>query len=492
MEAPVSAPSASLEPPAPAAPPDPKAVKRANFDLYLANVAAGSIEATNRPIHLFLEVSSRCNLRCKKCGFSWDPSLAKNGRDLSWPILARMEEFFAAAVEVHTFGYGEMFLFPELAPLVTVLKNHGCRTSGITNGMLIRPADVVWLVATGYDQLTFSIDGGTEATMEKLRGASLAKVLHVLTLIHEEKARRQSEYPRIVVNFVAQNDNYAELPELARQLAPLGIYFMGVNPLHHFVDTVGAYEAYYRDFRLSSVSRETFDAAVAAARAIMEPTGTTFQCFVNPEFEWPVSESPKGTTVALHNRKLPEPPKPSELPTQLASQTAETPPVAAAPAVAEPERAPEAPPAPTNPETGLAPMYCHYPWTTLYLSASGKARVCCYMNIHEDLGEFTGDSNVGTAWNGPALRSVREHIRDGRVHPACQQCVAHRTYEVHEAAMHPIRVELGLVPPAAPPEPERASAAVPAQSPVEEEIGVLKKIWRRWRAPDGDGAGRPA
>lgn len=472
---------------APDAPPDPKAGKRANFDAYLANAAAGSTVATNKPVQLFLEVSSRCNLRCKKCGFSWDPSLAKNGRDLSWPILARMDEFFAAAVEVHTFGYGEMFLYPELAPLVTVLKNHGCRTSGITNGMLIRPADVVWLVATGYDQLTFSIDGGTEATMEKLRGASLAKVLHVLELIHQEKERRKSEFPRIVVNFVAQNDNYRELPDLARQLAPLGIYFMGVNPLHHFVDTVGDYEAYYRNFRLASVPREAFDAAVAGARAIMEPTGTTFQCFVNPEFEWPAAAAPAGEPVALHNRKLPEPPKPSELPTQLATQTGEPDPPAAPSVVAEP------PPVASNPDTGLPLMYCHYPWTTLYLSAAGKARVCCYMNVHEDLGEFTGDASVGTAWNGPALRSVREHIRDGRVHPACKECVAHRTYEVHAAAMHPIRVDLGLVPPAAPAEPEPAPdpEAAPPEAPPGEEVGVLKKMWRRWRAPEGDGSGRP-
>jgi len=483
---------AAVTPAAPVAPSDPKAAKRSNFDAYLANAASGSVEASNKPVQLFLEVSSRCNLRCKKCGFSWDPSLAKNGRDLSWPILARMEDFFAAAIEVHTFGYGEMFLYPELAPLVTVLKNHGCRTSGITNGMLIRPADVVWLVATGYDQLTFSIDGGTEATMEKLRGASLAKVLHVLELIHQEKERRKSEFPRIVVNFVAQNDNYHELPELARQLAPLSIWFMGVNPLHHFVDTVGDYEAYYRNFRLASVPKETFGARVAEARAIMEPTGTTFQCFVNPEFEWPVAEPSKDNPVALHNRTLPEPPKLSELPTQLATQTTESAPPSAPPEAAEPAM-PEPAAVAVNPETGLPSMYCHYPWTTLYLSATGKARVCCYMNVHEDLGEFTGDASVGTAWNGPALRSVREHIRDGRVHRACQQCVAHRTYEVHAAAMHPIRVELGLVPPAAPPEPEAAAApaAPPSEAPPAEEVGILRKMWRRWRAPEGDGAGRP-
>src|SRR5262245_16812664 len=186
-----------------------------------------------------------------------------------------MEEFYAAAVEVYTFGYGEMFLFPELAPLVTVLKNHGCRTSGITNGALIRPADVVWLVATGYDQLTFSIDGATEGTMDKLRGASLSKILNTLRLIHEEKARRHSEFPRIVVNFVAQNDNFHELPDLARQLAPLGIYFFGVNPLHHFVESAGAYGPYYEEFRLSLIARADFEAAVAEARGVLEASGTT-------------------------------------------------------------------------------------------------------------------------------------------------------------------------------------------------------------------------
>jgi MoaA/NifB/PqqE/SkfB family radical SAM enzyme len=479
---------------APSVPADPKAAKRANFDAYLANVAAGSLEATNRPVQLFLEVSSRCNLRCKKCGFSYDPSLAKNGRDLAWPVLARMDDFFAAAVEVYTFGYGEMFLYPELAPLVTVLKNHGCRTSGITNGVLIRPADVVWLVATGYDQLTFSIDGATESTMDKLRGASLAKILHTLELIRDEKARRKSEFPRIVVNFVAQNDNFHELPDLARRLAPLGIYFFGVNPLHHFAES-GPYQPYYNEFRLSRVAREDVEAAVAEARNVLQASGTTFQNFVNPDFEWPTK--PAGTDpVALHNRKLPEPPAPSEIPTQLATQASEAAaPVPSAPATVAPE---PATPVPTNPETGLPRMYCHYPWTTLYLSAAGKARVCCFMSVHEDLGEFTGTADVGSAWNGAPLQSVREHIRDGRVHPACKQCVSHKTYEVHASAMNPIRAELGLPlpgfePPSAPepPEPELLPA-VPEPPPEDEGSGVVRRFLRRWRAPDGDGAGRPA
>ena len=104
-------------------------------------------------------------------------------------------------------------------------------------------------------------------------------------------------------------------------------------------------------------------------------------------------------------------------------------------------------------------MYCHYPWTTLYLSAAGKARVCCNMPIGEDLGDFHAEAGVGAAWNGPQLQSVREHIRDGRVHPACRECVSHRSYEMHTALMNPIRAELGI-PEAAPRIPE-PPAAIP-------------------------------
>jgi pyruvate-formate lyase-activating enzyme len=356
-----------------------------------------------------------------------DPSLAKNGKDIAWPLLARMEDFFAAATEVYTFGYGEMFLYPELAPLVTVLKNHHCRVSGVTNGTMIRPADVVWLVATGYDHLAFSIDGSTEETMQTLRGASHAKILNVLRLIHEEKARRQAKLPNIVVNFVAQADNYKELPELARQLAPLSIYFLGVNPLHHFTGTEDGYGRYYEQYRLGHVPREEFEAVVAEL-APRPGCREIFESFVNPEFEWP-SRDARPDSASLHVHTAPEaPPEPA------ATGGAEAVPSrsegAPGPAL------PTLPPAVPEPAAGLAPMYCHYPWTTLYLSASGTAKVCCYMAVNEGLGSFTGGGI--SVWNEPALQSIREHIRDGRV-IRLPECVVHRSFENHAAAMNPIR-----------------------------------------------------
>lgn len=416
---------------------DPRDAKRANYAAYLSNAGAGAVKVSHKPVQLFLEITSRCNLRCGKCGFAWDPSLATSGQDIPWPLLARMEDFFAAATEVYTFGYGEMFLYPELAPLVTVLKGHHCRVSGVTNGTLIRPADVVWMVACGYDHLAFSIDGGTEETMQRLRGASLEKILRTLRLIHEEKERRRADLPRVVVNFVAQADNYRELPGLVRLLAPLGIYFLGVNPLHHFVGSAGGYARYYSEFSLGRVERSDFESHLQEARAIAESAGIQFQCFVNPAFEWPQEARTAGTSLHV---LAPAPPASASV-------------------------------APESPE-GLPSMYCHYPWTTLYLSARGKTRVCCYMSPTVDLGSFTGDGGLEAAWNGEDLRAVREAIRDGRVHPACTECVAHRSFESHEPAMVTIGRELA-------PEP------IPT-APIEEpqpRRGRLTNLAARWRRP---------
>ncbi len=458
----------SRVPPA-SVPPDPLAPKRANWRAYQASAAAGELAVGHKPVQLYLEITSRCNLRCAKCGFAWDPSLAKNGKDIAWPLLARMEDFFDAATEVYTFGYGEMFLYPELAPLITVLKNHHCRVSGVTNGTMIRPADVVWLVATGYDHLAFSIVGATEETMQELRGASHKKILNVLRLIHEEKERRQAERPNIVVNFVAQADNYKELPELARQLAPLSIYFLGVNPLHHFDGTMGGYANYYEKFRLGHVPREDFETVIREARAIAEGAGMLFESFVNPAFEWPATEiAPTTVPLHVHEKFTPE---------AAPAVSAASLPVLDAPASSTP--VPILPAAP-----GLPSMYCHYPWTTMYLSASGTAKVCCYMAVNEGLGRFTGEGGLEAVWNGPELQSVREHIRDGRVHPACSICVSHRSFENHPAAMNPIRAELF---PPLPPAPE---VSPPAPPPVAEPTG-LQRFLRKFRSLRSGASGAP-
>ena len=94
---------------------------------------------------------------------------------------------------VHTFGYGEMFLYNKLKRLTERLKHHGCVVDGITNGVLIDEPEVDWLVEYGYDQLAFSIDGVKPETMRRLRGVDIEKLWRTLEYMKRRKAETGKE-----------------------------------------------------------------------------------------------------------------------------------------------------------------------------------------------------------------------------------------------------------------------------------------------------------
>lgn len=348
-----------------------RAKKQENLQLFQETINRSEAMVRNKPLQLFLEITSKCNLRrCAKCGMNYDLARLK-AQKIPFSFLQLMNEFFQTAVEVHTFGYGEMFLYPELPQLVQILKSHNCRVSGITNGTRIGKKEISWLVKNRYDELIFSIDGATQETMERLRGANLNKILETLSLLKKEKDRLGSDIPKIVVNFVAQKDNFRELPLLARILIDLDIFFLGVNTLHHFYGAEDKYGKFYHKFCLSNAPRAEVEAVIDETRGLIEETGASFANYIDMDFEW--RKQPLDIT------------QPTSV-EHIASARAE--------------------------EKNLPPHYCLYPWMTLYLAADMTSKVCCYMSAEENLGNFSSGRDVSEIWHGPKLTE----IRDGNAH----------------------------------------------------------------------------
>lgn len=356
----------------------------------------------NKPLQLFLEITSRCNLRCEKCGMNYDPARL-SARNIPLSLLEQLHELYESAVEVNTFGYGEMFLYRDLARLVEVLKLHNCRVSGITNGTKIKKEDVIWLVTNRYDQLSFSIDGATQETMKRLRGANLNEILAVLALIKDEKQKQGSDLPKIVVNFVAQKDNYRELPDLIRFLADLDISFIGVNTLHHFSGAIDAYGKFYHEYCLSNVSRNEVEVAINQACQLAQDAGIDFVNYIDMDFQW----RQRIDSATKHSISILEP-----------HSIANT------------------------KEEMLAPYYCMYPWMSLYLAADRTTKVCCFMSAEENLGEFSDANDVKEIWQGSRLTEIRDYIKTGSVHPACRVCVEHGSYKSYEAVLRIIEREI--------------------------------------------------
>jgi MoaA/NifB/PqqE/SkfB family radical SAM enzyme len=369
--------------------------KRENLRRTLEALKPDSIDkAPGRPMILHLEITSRCNLRCLKCGHATDPpgTPRTTPRNLPYSVIETLDEYFAAAVQVHTFGYGEMFLYNKLKRLVERLKGHGCSVDGITNGVLVDKEEVDWLVEYGYDELTFSIDGVEPETMQRLRGVDVEKLWRTLEYLKWRKRSKQTTRPRVVVNFVAQADNYHELPALVRKLAGLDVYFLGVNPL---MPAEGpdddAYRKLYLEVGLENAPREKVEAALAEARQIAKAAkfGLGFEIYIDLDALYGSRYTTKMTKLL--------------------------------------QIVPQEHLAKLQHDEKLQPYYCSYPWTSVYVHADSGARVCCYMD--GSLGTIQTGADFDKVWTEGAITEIRDAISKGDVHPFCRSCVGLGRYQ---------------------------------------------------------------
>ncbi len=381
--------------------------KQSNFRQVIASIGRpdGSLKTDAHPILLHLEITSRCNLRCLKCGHATDDpdSPRIQPRHLSYAIIESFDEYFASCARVHTFGFGEMFLYGKLRRLVERLKFFGCEVDGITNGTLVGRDEVDWLVELGYDEITFSIDGAEEETMERLRGADLNKILATLAFLKKRKEESGRDRPRVVVNFVAQADNIHELPALVRKLAGLNVFFLGVNALmapSKDADPNGKYATLYRECSLAMKPRALVEDAIEEARRLAVAAGISFDAYIDLDALYH-----PGRFTGLVQIIRPEAGK---------------------------KTAPEK----------LTPYYCAYPWISTYVHANAGARICCFMSGR--LGTVNDADDLDRVWNTGLITEIRDAVSHGEVHGNCAQCVSQGRYQHSYVDLNSVGKLLGV------------------------------------------------
>jgi SynChlorMet cassette radical SAM/SPASM protein ScmE len=122
------------------------------------------------PRSLDLEVTNRCNLRCRYC--SHFTSAGDVERDLpaeEW--LRFFEELNRCAVTHVTLSGGEPFYRHDLPELIAGIVENRMRFNVLSNGTLIDDRIAAYLAATGRcDGVQVSIDGGTPVDHDAFRG----------------------------------------------------------------------------------------------------------------------------------------------------------------------------------------------------------------------------------------------------------------------------------------------------------------------------------
>jgi radical SAM protein with 4Fe4S-binding SPASM domain len=158
------------------------------------------------PIHLDIEITNRCNLKCTFCDKL--PYLTRDQiGDMDFELYKRIIDEGKAndLCSVKLSYRGESLLHPEVAEMVQYAKNSGVIDIYFnTNGMLLTEKMICSLMDAGLDRISVSVEGTDPAAFEGARrGAKFGIILKNIDLLMELRVRNGVEHPKLRVQTVA-------------------------------------------------------------------------------------------------------------------------------------------------------------------------------------------------------------------------------------------------------------------------------------------------
>ncbi|MEM2979585.1 MAG: tungsten cofactor oxidoreductase radical SAM maturase [Methanomassiliicoccales archaeon] len=178
--------------------------------------------ATHDVRKIFLEVTTRCNLRCASCiRHAWDEELTDMSYDTFCSVLKSIQNL-PEVKEVHFGGFGEPLMHPRILDMVREVKSLGLRVSISTNGTLFNEEIANSLVNIGVDRIFVSMDSTQAQIFGDLRiGADFYEVVENVKRLNLAREKKGSRFPTIGLEFVATKENFDDIknvPQLAKEL----------------------------------------------------------------------------------------------------------------------------------------------------------------------------------------------------------------------------------------------------------------------------------
>jgi MoaA/NifB/PqqE/SkfB family radical SAM enzyme len=324
-----------------------------------------------RPQVVFIEVTNHCNLLCETCPrtfFKREPLKTLTYEEFVW-----IAEQFPEMRRVSLHGIGEPLLNKALPQLIKYLKQRQVEVITNSNGTLLTPAWQEVLVESGLDEYRCSIDGASPETYARIRGANLLpKLVQGLGGLVETKRRLKADTPRLSIWCVATQENLAELPELVRLAANLGIKELYLQRMVYFAqEPAQQYGMARQDLAIFGPEYDHQEEVIAACEALSAQLGLDFRA--------------SGARTPRHSFEAARPPD-------------------------------------------LTPwQHCMRPWTTAYVTVNGNCLPCCispFATYNYDsliLGNLF-EQPFDQIWQDYHYRQFRTKLMSSAPHQACSGC----------------------------------------------------------------------
>lgn len=164
------------------------------------------------PLHVDIEVTDACNLRCIMCVHRSGKKI-KTGfidADFAKSIIRQSAEGGTYSIKLN--WRGEPALYKGLPDLISYAKQNGIHEVQInTNGLPFTEDSIHRIIDSGLDRIIFSVDGNSKETYEKIRvGGDFKKLTENIESFLKIRKELNRVKPFIRVQMVRMKDNKHE------------------------------------------------------------------------------------------------------------------------------------------------------------------------------------------------------------------------------------------------------------------------------------------
>lgn len=193
------------------------------------------------PIHMQIELTNYCNLRCRVCPTGTGLMRREKG-NLDVDLYARlMKEAGPYLLTASLWGWGEPLLHPHFEQIVRITRDQGVIPLISTNGQNLQNERVLeGLLDEPPTYLIVAIDGLTRETHSAYRvGADLDQILEGVHRLAELKRARNQELPLLNMRFIPMKHNEHEMASIERFASKNQFDYLTIRTLN-VMDALGA------------------------------------------------------------------------------------------------------------------------------------------------------------------------------------------------------------------------------------------------------------
>jgi radical SAM protein with 4Fe4S-binding SPASM domain len=190
------------------------------------------------PRNLYIEVTNRCNLKCRACILyrgSWEPT-----RDMTLDELVRITDQLPQLERIALHGIGEPLLNADLSAMIRHLKNRDAFVFFNSNGILLDEKRQNDLINAGLDELRISLDAANQRDYKATRNSNrFEQIISNLRAFVKQIRRLQVTRPSLSLWYLGTRENINSLPEFVRLAADIGVTQVYLQRLVYFQDDDG-------------------------------------------------------------------------------------------------------------------------------------------------------------------------------------------------------------------------------------------------------------